>query len=73
VAYFPRSDEDVVATFDEIAVSIRRGYTIGYVPTNTARDGRFRRVRVTVQVPGRGNLTVRSRDGYTAPNPPGPG
>jgi VWFA-related protein len=73
VAYFPRSDEDVVATFDEIAVNIRRGYTIGYVPTNTARDGRFRRVRVTVQVPGRGNLTVRSRDGYTAPSSPGPG
>lgn len=66
VAYFPRLDKDVVASFDEIAANIRRGYSIGYAPTNTAHDGGYRRVKVTVRVPGRGNLSVRSRDGYTA-------
>ena len=66
VAYFPRADKDVVASFDEIAANIRRGYSIGYAPTNTAHDGGFRRVKVTVRVPGRGNLSVRSRDGYSA-------
>lgn len=66
VAYFPRTDEAVVRTFSDIAVNIRRGYTIGYVPTETAQDGGFRRVKVVVRAPGRGHVTVRSRHGYTA-------
>ncbi len=65
VAYFPRSEERVVAAFTEIAENIRRGYSIGYVPTNTARDGEYRRVNVRVRVPGR-NLKVSARDGYAA-------
>jgi len=68
VAYFPGSDEKVVESLDEIAGNIRRGYTIGYVPTNPARDGTFRRVKVMVLVPGRTHLSVRTRDGYQAPD-----
>lgn len=64
VAYFPGSDEKVVESFDEIANNIRRGYSLGYVPTNSAHDGGFRRVKVMVLIPGRSNLTVRARDGY---------
>jgi Ca-activated chloride channel family protein len=64
VAYFPGSDTDVVRTFEEIAANIRRGYAIGYVPTNMSHDGGFRRVQVRVRVPDRRNLTVRARDGY---------
>lgn len=64
LAYFPSSDEKVVASFDEIAGNIRRGYSIGYVPTNTNHDGGFRRVKVMVLVPGRTNLSIRTRDGY---------
>lgn len=70
VAYFPSSDEKVVESFDEIAGNIRRGYTIGYVPANPARDGTFRRVKVMVLVPGRTHLSVRTRDGYRAPDHP---
>ena len=66
LSYFPRVDADVVRAFTEIARNVRRGYSIGYTPSNTSRDGAFRRVRVTVRVPGR-RLTVRCRDGYTAP------
>lgn len=68
VAYFPGSDEKVVESLDEIAGNIRRGYTIGYVPSNAARDGGFRRVKVMVLVPGRTRLSVRTRDGYRAPD-----
>jgi Ca-activated chloride channel homolog len=64
VAYFPDSDAAVVSTFEEIAANIRRGYAIGYVPTNTSHDGGFRRVQVRVRVPDRRHLTVRARDGY---------
>jgi Ca-activated chloride channel homolog len=71
VAYFPRSDGEVVSTFEEIAGNIRRGYVVGYVPTNLTHDGGFRRVQVRVRVPGRNRLTVRARDGYLASDHPG--
>jgi hypothetical protein len=67
LALFPKSDAAVVTAFDEIATNIRRGYSIGYVPTNGARDGAFRTVKVMVRMRGRNNLSVRSRHGYTAP------
>jgi VWFA-related protein len=67
VSYSPDTDAEVVDAFKEIAGNIRRGYSIGYVPTNTARDGKFRRVRVMVRSPGYKNLTVSARDGYLAP------
>jgi Ca-activated chloride channel homolog len=67
-AYFPRSREQVVTVLMEMAESIRRGYSIGYTPTNTIRDGQFRRIKVMVRANGR-SLTARYRDGYTAPGP----
>ena len=67
LAYFPKTESKVVSAFDEIAENIRRGYSIGYVPTNSARDGGFRKVKVMVRMRDRKNLSVRSRDGYTAP------
>lgn len=70
LAYFPNTDEKVVESLDEVAGNIRRGYTIGYVSTNPARDGTFRAVKVMALVPGRAGLTVRTRDGYTAPLSP---
>ena len=71
LAYFPKSDAGVAGAFDEIAGNIRRGYSIGYVPTNGRRDGAFRRVKVMVRMRGRNHLTVRSRHGYTAPGDAG--
>jgi Ca-activated chloride channel family protein len=67
VIYSPTSEQAVIDAFREIAENIRRGYSIGYVPTNTTRDGRFRRVKVSVRAPGHKNLKVVARDGYLAP------
>ena len=39
-------------------------YLLGYQPTNTAQDAKFRKVSVKVK---RGKYTVRARSGYTAP------
>jgi len=64
-AYFPQSEAAVVRAFTQIAQNIRRGYSIGYVPESPREPGEYRRVQVTVRVPGR-SLTVRVRDGYTA-------
>ena len=64
VAFFPGDDDEVVQSFDTLAGNIRRGYLVGYMPTDAAHDGSYRRVKVEVAVPGRRNLRVRSRDGY---------
>ena len=67
VSYSPKTEKDVVEAFAEIATNIRRGYSVGYVPTNTLQDGRYRKVKITVRAPGRRNLDVAARDGYLAP------
>jgi VWFA-related protein len=67
ITYRPESEAEVIEAFMTIAQNIRRGYSLGYVPTNSARDGRLRRLRVTVNAPGFRNLKVNARDGYLAP------
>jgi Ca-activated chloride channel family protein len=42
-------------------------YTLTYTPTNPARDGGFRRIRVGVTGVGLPPLTARTRSGYFAP------
>lgn len=69
VAYSPRTEDQVVRALQTIAANIRRGYSIGYAPDSPTMDGGFRRVKVTVNVPGRPQLTVRARDGYRASAP----
>lgn len=67
-AYFPDSLDQVTPTCEQVAREIRNQYTLGYYPTNTARDGTFRTVHVDVTPPrGRGKLLVRTRTGYYAP------
>ena len=67
VTYRPRREAEVIGSFEEIAGNIRRGYRLGYEPTNTTRDGKYRRVKVLVRAAGHKNLTVSARDGYLAP------
>jgi len=50
--------------FAEIAEELGHQYTIGYRPTNRAKDGKWRAIEVKVSKP---NVTVRARKGYRAP------
>jgi Ca-activated chloride channel homolog len=51
-----------------IHAELRNQYLLGYVPTNTAHDGQWRRIRVRLDVPaGLPKLSVVARDGYYAP------
>jgi VWFA-related protein len=70
-AFRPRSVDDITDVLEHIARDIRHTYTIGYVSTNPARDGAFRRIRVVVQSPDHRRLFVRTRSGYLA-SPPKP-
>jgi Ca-activated chloride channel homolog len=51
-----------------IHTELRNQYLLGYVPTNDAKDGKWRRVAVKVnKPPGYPKLSIRARDGYRAP------
>jgi VWFA-related protein len=50
-----------------IGGELREQYLLGYSPTNTALDGKYRRVSVAVRAPGGSATTVRHRTGYYAP------
>jgi VWFA-related protein len=65
-SYRPDDADDITEVLGNIARDIRHTYTIGYVPTNTARDGAYRSVRVVVTAPPGRPLVVRSRTGYRA-------
>lgn len=70
LAFFPKELSEVERIALQIAHEIRNQFMIAYSPTNTNFDGSFRRVKVTVDAPGK--PMVRTRSGYYAtPNPPG--
>jgi Ca-activated chloride channel homolog len=71
VAYYPASLDEVTPICEHVANELRQQYTLGYYPTNAAKDGTFRAVRVQVQSP-HGKLSVRSRTGYYAPKASSP-
>jgi VWFA-related protein len=50
--------------FNQISEELRSQYVLGYYPTNAARDGTFRRIKVDTTKPG---LKVLARHGYYAP------
>jgi len=68
LAYFPATLDEVTPICEQVAHEIRNQYTIGYYPTNSAKDGTFRTVQVRVFPPkGLGKMMVRTRTGYYAP------
>lgn len=67
-AYFPKSLDQVNEVCEHIAHVIRDQYTLAYYPTNTARDGSFRAVRVQAFLPGdHKQLVVHTKPGYYSP------
>ncbi|MBV9434462.1 MAG: VWA domain-containing protein, partial [Acidobacteria bacterium] len=53
----------------KIGVELRNQYVLGYRPTNAARDGRWRKIKVKLVPPkGLPPLTVHAKTGYYAPS-----
>ena len=59
-----RSEKKLAEAFDEISEELRSQYTLGYYPTNSAQDGKFRKVKVETT---EHDLKVLARKGYYAP------
>ncbi len=55
--------EKLRQAFDQISQELRSQYNAGYVPTNTTRDGSFRKVEIK---PKQGDYKVQARSGYYA-------
>ncbi len=80
MAFFPRFYGEFPSIFNAIAQSLRNQYSIGYEPSNKARDGKFRKIKVELVNPAT-NQPLRVTDakgkpikyqviakaGYTAP------
>jgi len=65
-AYFPQHNSDLRDLWPRIAGAIRGQYTIGYLPSNAARDGAYRRVKIIAADSHGKTLAVRARQGYYA-------
>jgi Ca-activated chloride channel family protein len=62
--HHPASIRDLDAVYARIGDELRSQYTVGYVPSNPAQDGGWRRIELRVR--GRKDLHVRHRTGYYA-------
>jgi VWFA-related protein len=58
------SEKKLLQAFDEISEELRSQYTLGYYPANSARDGKFRKIKIEM---ANHDLHVLTRKGYYAP------
>jgi|WetSurMetagenome_2_1015567.scaffolds.fasta_scaffold65111_3 VWFA-related protein len=71
-AFFPRFDSELPEIVNSISTSLRSQYSISYTPTNTQKDGKFRKIRVEVNADIKDSkgkpvkLKVATRKGYLA-------
>ena len=61
-AFVPESDKDLDRVFRQVAAELRGQYLLQYYANAEAPPNQFRRIEV--QVPGRGGVRVRARQGY---------
>jgi VWFA-related protein len=78
-AWFPQFDGEIPGIFHDVAAFLRNQYSISYSPTNRARDGKYRKLKVELVGPDGGPLSVLdqkgkkqkyvvyAREGYQAP------
>jgi Ca-activated chloride channel family protein len=67
---YPNSFGQLGNAYAEVDEELRNQYSVGYISSNTAKDGGYRRIQVSVNSPG---AQVAARQGYYAPGnlPPG--
>jgi VWFA-related protein len=63
--YKPRFEGELPDIFHDIAANIRNQYNISYYPTNSKQDGTYRKLKVELQAPDGGPLTIKDQKGKT--------
>jgi VWFA-related protein len=78
-AFFPRFEAELPSVYQQVAGQLRTQYSLGFMPTNPSKDGRFHKVKVDLVDDDGGPLRITnqkgkqvkyrivSRDGYYAP------
>jgi Ca-activated chloride channel family protein len=66
-AVFPGTMKELDPMYAAIAAEIHGQYVVGYVPSNAARDGKWRKVEIKLKRSPSERLQVRTREGYFAP------
>jgi VWFA-related protein len=67
-AYFPRDEADLRSAFAQIQDELRSQYLVAYSPSNKAKDGSYRQLKIEVVNPElrKQNLRLTYRQGYFA-------
>jgi len=81
-AFFPRFQGEMPGVFQQINQALRNQYSLGYSPTNQAKDGKFRKITVQLVNPATNEplrvtdekgkpikYTIIAKAGYNAPRP----
>lgn len=66
--FFPKQISEINGIVAEIAAELRNQYSIGYVSSNAARDGTWRRLKIELKPGKAAEARLRFRRGYYAPN-----
>ena len=79
-AFFPRFYGEFPSIYRSIHESLRNQYSLGYAPSNTVRDGKFRKIKVELVNPANNEplritdekgkpikYSIVAKNGYTAP------
>jgi len=78
-AYFPRFEAELPSIYQQIAGQLRTQYSLGFIPTNPARDGKYHKLKVELVDSDGSSLRIvnqkgkpvkyriLARDGYYAP------
>ena len=70
-AFFPTSIKELDKIYEKIQREIAARYSLGYLSTDTRKDGAWRRVEIRVKRPELKGAKLRARTGYFAPYRPG--
>jgi VWFA-related protein len=78
-AYFPRFEGEIPSDYQQIAQQLRTQYSLGFVPSDSAKDGKYHKLKVELidtdgsplriinQKGKQVKYRVNARDGYYAP------
>jgi Ca-activated chloride channel homolog len=66
LAFYPNVMKELDTIYGRIADELHTQYTLGYVSTNAAHDGKWRKVTIKLAHPVPNRLVIRAREGYFA-------